>query len=100
MEKKITTLTQEQRIESCLTEDLHEMAVALVKSGKRTISSYTLEEVEDEEMVNVWIADAHSEGEEDYAEMLRKALASGADIYTLTDHLGGFSQPIGEVVVY
>lgn len=99
MEKKITTMNGEQRIESCLAEDLHEMAVALVKSGKRAISSYTLEEA-DREMANVWIADAHSEGEEDYSEMLREAIAKGADIYTLTDHLGGFSQPIGEVVVY
>jgi hypothetical protein len=82
-----------------LSEEQHEIAIDLAKNNKRKVGSYTLEEVDDE-MVNVWIADAHSEGEEEYAEFLRKALASNAEIYTLTDHLGGFSQPIGEVVVY
>lgn len=82
-----------------LSKEQHEIAIDLAKNNKRKVGSYTLEEVDDE-MVNVWIADAHSEGEEEYAEFLRKALASNAEIYTLTDHLGGFSQPIGEVAVY
>lgn len=82
-----------------LSEEQHEIAIDLAKNNKRKVGSYTLEEVDDE-MVNVWISDAHSEGEEEYAEFLRKALASNAEIYTLTDHLGGFSQPIGEVAVY
>ena len=51
-------------------------------------------------MANVWIADAHSEGNTEYAEFLRKALAENAELYTLTDHLGEFSQPIGEVAVF
>lgn len=51
-------------------------------------------------MVNIWIADAFSEGDEDYAHFLQNALAKEAEIYLLTDHLGEFSQPIGEVVIY
>lgn len=82
-----------------LTPEQEGVAKDLYENNKRKVGSYTLEEV-DSEMVNVWIADAHSEGEEEYAEFLRKALAEGAEIYTLTDHLGDASQPIGEVVIY
>lgn len=96
---------QKTKLDNCevvscgLTKELHEIAVDMVNNNKRKVGSYTLEEVDDE-MVNVWIADAHSEGEEEYAEFLRKALAENAELYTLTDHLGEFSQPIGEVAVY
>jgi len=100
MEKRKTTIVDDLKVESFgLSDGLHEIAVGLIKEGKDAFGNYTLEKP-DTEMANVWIADAHSEGEEDYAEMLREAIAKGADIYTLTDHLGDFSQPIGEVVVY
>lgn len=100
MEKRKTTIADDLKVESFgLSDGLHEIAVDMVRNNKRKVGNYTLEEV-DGEMANVWIADAHSEGEEDYAEMLSEAIAKGADIYTLTDHLGDFSQPIGEVVVY
>lgn len=82
-----------------LSEEQHESAVDLVVNNKSKVGSYTLEDVDDE-MANVWIADAHSEGEEEYAEFLRNALAKSAELYTLTDHLGDFSQPIGEVAVF
>ena len=82
-----------------LTPEQEGVAKDLYENNKRKVGSYTLEEV-DSEMVNVWIADAHSEGEEEYAEFLRKALAADAEIYTLTDHLGDASQPIGEVAIY
>ena len=82
-----------------LSEEQHDIAVDMVKNNKRKVGNYTLEEV-DSEMPNVWIADAHSEGDEDYAEFLREALAESAELYTLTDHLGDFSQPIGEVAIY
>lgn len=95
-----TTKLDNCEVVSCgLTKELHDIAVEIVKTGHKK-GSYKLKEVEDDEMVNVWIADAHSEGEEEYAEFLRKALAEGAEINTLTDHLGEFSQPIGEVVIY
>ena len=100
--KRITLLSgfNSYKVETFdLSKEQHEIAVDLVKNNKRKVGSYTLEEVDDE-MVNVWIADAHSEGNEDYAEFLRKALAESAELYTLTDHLGEFSQPIGEVAVF
>ena len=82
-----------------LSTEQHEIAVGMVNNNKRKVGSYTLEEV-DGEIANVWIADAHSEGNAEYAEFLRKALAESAELYTLTYHLGDFSQPIGEVAVF
>ena len=97
--RRITSLGQAYRIETFdLSEEQHDIAVDMVKNNKRKVGNYTLEEV-DSELPNVWIADAHSEGDEDYAEFLCEALAVGAEILTLTDHLGDFSQPIGEVAV-
>lgn len=83
-----------------LSEEQHNIVVDMVKNDKSKNGNYTLDEIEDGEMVNVWIADAFSEGEEEYAHFLQSALANNAKLYTLTDHLGDFSQPIGEVAVY
>lgn len=98
--RRIASLGNSYRVETYdLSEEQHDISVDMARNNKRKVGNYTLEEV-DEEMVNVWIADAHSEGETEYAEFLREALAVGAEIYTLNDNLGGFSQPIGEVAVY
>ena len=82
-----------------LSSGLENIAKQMVNDNMAKFGNYTLEEV-DGEMANVWIADAHSEGEEEYAEFLRNALAKSAELYTLTDHLGEFSQSIGEVAVF
>lgn len=82
-----------------LSTEQYEVVVDMVNNNKRKVGSYTLEEV-DSEMANVWIAEAYTEGITEYAEFLRKALAENAELYTLTDHLGEFSQPIGEVAVF
>ena len=82
-----------------LSTEQYEVVVDMVNNNKRKVGSYTLEEV-DSEMANVWIAEAYTEGITEYAEFLRKALAESAELYTLTDHLGDFSQPIGEVAVF
>jgi len=98
--KKTTYLENVGRVETYdLSEEQHNIAVDILGNNKRKVGSYTLEEVDDE-MANVWIADAFSEGEEEYAHFLQKVIADGAELYTLTDHLGDFSQPIGEVAVY
>ena len=82
-----------------LSSGLENIAKQMVNDNMAKFGNYTLEEV-DGEMANVQIADAHSEGEEEYAEFLRNALAKSAELYTLTDHLGEFSQSIGEVAVF
>lgn len=85
---------------SCgLTKELHDIAVEMVKDDPFWYMQYDFEEV-DTEMANVWIADAHSEGEEEYAEFLRKAIADSADLYTMTDSIGDAKQPLGEVAIY
>ena len=82
---------------SCgLTKELHDIAVEMVKNNPFDLMQYDLDKIEDTEMVNVWIADAFSEGEEEYAHFLQKALADGVDLYTMKDKL----QPLGEVAIY
>lgn len=97
--KRIVTFSV--RVETFnLSEELHDMVVnKMVKKHRFNVGGYRLNKP-DTEMVNVWIADAYSEGNEEYAEFLREALAAEADIYTLVDSMGGFDQEIGEVVVY
>ena len=99
--KRITTLGNSCRVETFgLHEYQHDMVVEhMVKEHRFNIGGYRLDSV-DGEMVNVWIADAHSEGNEEYAEFLREALAANADLYTLKDTFSGFDQEIGEVAVY
>ena len=88
------------RIESLnLSKEQHEIAVDMVKYNPYDLYEYDLKNV-DSEMVNVWIADAHSEGDEEYAEFLRKALADGADLFTLVQNIGGFEQELGEIAIY
>jgi len=82
-----------------LTKELHDIAVKFLTENKRKIDNYTLEEL-DGETVNVWIADAHAEGQENFAEFLRLALANNGTVYTLKSHVGDFSQSIGELAVY
>lgn len=99
--KRITSLGNSYRVETYdLSEELHDMVVnKMAKKHRFNVGGYRLDST-DGEMVNVWIADAHSEGNEEYAEFLREALAADADIYTLVDSMGGFDQEIGEVVIY
>ena len=85
---------------SCgLTKELHEIAVEMVKNNPFDLMQYGFDEV-DTEMANVWIANAFSEGEEEYAHFLQKAIADSADLYTMTDSIGDAKQPLGEVAIY
>ena len=94
--KKTTYLENVGRVETYdLSTEQHDIAVDILGNNKRKVGSYTLEEV-DGEMANVWIADAFSEGEEEYAHFLQKVIADGAELYTLKDEL----QSLGEVAIY
>ena len=81
-----------------LSKEQHDMVVEMVKSGKEKNGNYALEEV-DADMLDVWIDNAKEEGNTEYENFLANAQLLDADVYTLTDNFG-FSQPIGEVVVY
>ena len=83
-----------------LTPNQYEIGCKCINENLRSFGQYEIKEVTDREMVNVWIADAHSEGNEEYAEFLRNALAKDAELYTLVDIIGEFKQEIGELAVF
>ena len=93
---------QKTKLDNCevvscgLTKELHDIAVEMVESDPFWLMQYDLDEIEDTEMVNVWISDAFAEGNEEYAHFLQKALADGVDLYTMKDEL----QSLGEVAIY
>ena len=98
--KKISSVIGNCRIETFgLTEEQHAIAVDFVTNNKRRVGNYTLDCV-DEEFPNIWLVDAESKKDNEYADFLRNALSAGAEILTLNDHLGEFSQSIGDVAVY
>jgi hypothetical protein len=81
------------------SQELHDKVVEMVRDNPFWLADYDLEEV-DQEMVNVWMADAYSEGDEDYVNFLRNTIIDDGTLYTLTERVGGFKQPLGEVAVY
>lgn len=81
------------------TEDWKDITMKMLESNTEVFGNYSLEDT-DPEMVNVWISDAFSEGEDEYAHALQDGLAHGADIFTLDDGIGDFRQTLGEVIVY
>jgi hypothetical protein len=95
--RRISSMGNHYRIETFdLSEEQHDLVVEMVRNNPFDLMQYELKKVEDREMVNVWIADAHSEGDEEYAEFLREALAVDAEIFTFKDEW----QEIGEVAIY
>ena len=80
-------------------EDWKNIALKMLESDTRVFGHYSLEDT-DPEMVNVWISDAFSEGEDEYAHALQDGLAQDADIFTLDNGIGDFRQTLGEVIVY
>lgn len=81
------------------TEDWKDITMKMLESNTEVFGNYSLEDT-DPEMVNVWISDAFSEGEDEYAHALQDGLAQCADIFTLDDGIGDFRQTLGEVIVY
>lgn len=81
------------------TEDWKDITMKMLESNTEVFGNYSLEKP-DPETVNVWISDAFSEGEEEYARALQDGLAQGAGIFTLDDGIGDFRQTLGEVIVY
>ena len=79
-----------------LDANQEDIAKDIYENNKRKSGTYTLEEVDDD-TAEIWRDDTD---DDEYRAFLTDALEDGAEIFTLTDHLGGFSQPIGEVAVY
>ena len=97
---KRTSLLGQTRVETFgLSDELHNIAVEMVKNDNTKYGSYTLEEF-DADMLDCWIENAQNDGDEEYEQFLCEAQLLDADIYAFTDHLGDFSQTLGDVVVY
>jgi hypothetical protein len=82
-----------------LTGEQENIARDLYENNKKYSGSYTLEEVDDD-MLDAFIENADADGDEDYLGFLTDVVECDAELYTLTDHLGGFSQPIGEIAIF
>ena len=85
-----------------VTSEQNDIAIKILEGDfSRRFGNYTLEEA-DADMIESWIEDAENEPEpdEDYIGYLARAIEEDADVYTLEDWLGGFHQPIGEVIVF
>ena len=80
-----------------LSQNNHDAACQMLKDDISTMDNLGLHEVDDE-LVNVWISDAHANLETEYAEFLRVALANNAAIYTLVDLT--IPQEIGDIAFY
>ena len=99
MSKIQKTKFNECEVVTCgLTKEQHDIAVEMVKNNPFDLMQYNFKEV-DLEMANVWIADAFSEGDEEYAHFLQNAIAKGADLYTLTNDCG-WEQHLGEIALF
>ena len=101
---KITTKLKDSlysKIESIgLTKQQHDIAVEMLKNNLRVGSGgFTLDEA-DGELVNIWISEAFSGGDEAEARFLSSALAKDATVYEFVDHLGDFYQTLGYVTCY
>lgn len=81
-----------------LNNELHEIASNMVNVGVDSFGNFTLEEADDD-MVDSWIDNARKEGDSDYERFLSGAQQSNVSIYTLNDHVGDFSQALGDVAV-
>ena len=79
-----------------LDECQERIAQELYENNKRCFGSYTLEEVNVETAEN-WKADTD---DDEYREFLEDVIENGAELFSLKDHLGEFSQSIGEIAVY
>jgi hypothetical protein len=97
---KRTSLLGQTRVETFgLSDELHNIAVDMVKNDIDVYGNYSLEEV-DADMLDCWIENAQNDGDEEYEQFLSEAQLLDAEVYAFTDHLGDFSQTIGDVVVY
>ena len=99
MNKLVTILSEVSKVESFgLTQEQHDLAVRMIDQNENG-GNYSLEEV-DPDMLACFIENAKEDNDKEYEEFLVNAKSHGADVYAFTDHLGDFSQELGDVAVY
>ena len=97
---KLVTEIDGVRIETFdLSQEQHNFVAEMIDQDISTYGNYYLEEV-DADTLDIFIDNAKEENNEDYENFLTEAQSHHADVYTLYDSLGDFSQPIGDVAVY
>ena len=99
MGKLVTILSEVSKVESFgLTQEQHDLAVRMIDRNENG-GNYYLEDV-DPDMLDCFIENAQKDNDKEYEEFLVNAKSHGADVYAFTDHLGDFSQELGDVAVY
>ena len=99
MGKLVTILSEVSKVESFgLTQEQHDLAVRMIDRNENG-GNYYLEDV-DPDMLDCFIENAQEDNDKEYEEFLVNAKSHGADVYAFTDHLGDFSQELGNVAVY
>ena len=99
MSKLVTILSNVSKVESFgLTQEQHDLAVRMIDQNENG-GNYSLEDV-DPDMLDCFIENAQEDNDKEYDEFFTDAKLHGANVYAFTDHLGDFSQAIGDVAVY
>lgn len=99
MSKLVTILSEVSKVESFgLTREQHDLAVKMIDQNENG-GNYSLEDV-DPDMLDCFIENAQEDNDKEYEAFLTDAKLLGADVYAFTDHLGEFSQALGDVAVY
>ena len=105
MGKLVTILSEVSKVESFgLTQEQHDLAVRMIDEVRMIVKNenggnYYLEDV-DPDRLDCFIENAQEDNDKEYEEFLVNAKSHGADVYAFTDHLGDFSQELGDVAVY
>ena len=99
MNKLVTILSEVSKVESFgLTQEQHDLAVRMIDRNENG-GNYSLIYAEPD-MLACFIENAQEDNDKEYEEFLVSAKSHGADVYAFTDHLGDFSQELGDVAVY
>ena len=99
MSKLVTILSEVSKVESFgLTQDQHDLAVRMIDQNENG-GNYSMKDV-DPDILDFFIENAQEDNDKEYEEFLVNAKSHGADVYAFTDHLGDFSQALGDVAVY
>ena len=99
MGKLVTILSEVSKVESFgLTQEQHDLAVRMIDRNENG-GNYSLIYAEPD-MLACFIENAQEDNDKEYEEFLVNAKSHGADVYAFTDHLGDFSQALGDVAVY
>ena len=98
--RKLVTKIDCIRIETFdLSQEQHDLVSEMIYHNISEYFNYYLKKV-NANILDIFIDYAKDSKNEEYENFLTEAKLYGADVYTLYDSRGEFSQPIGDVAVY